>query len=97
PWREETGREPMTDVMDRGDTVSVTVELPGVEKEDIDLRTTPERLTIKVDTEERQYHKEVDLDAPVDPKSVRATYKNGVLDILLKKTSKDAGQSVDIE
>ena len=97
PWKEERGREPMTDVMDLGDSVSVTVELPGVGKDDIELRTTPNRLAIRVDTPERQYHKEVDLDTPVDPKSVRATYKNGVLDILLKKVTKDAGRPVDIE
>jgi HSP20 family protein len=97
PWREETGREPMTDVMDRGDSVSVTVELPGVGKNDIDLRTTSDRLTIRVDTPERQYHKEIDLHTTVDPKSVRATYKNGVLDIRLGKTTEDAGRAVDIE
>ncbi len=87
----------MTDVMDRGDSVSVTVELPGVGKDDIDLRATPDRLAIRVDTPERQYHKSVDLDTPVDPKSVRATYKNGVLDIVLKKATKDSGRPVDIE
>ncbi|MFQ5552199.1 MAG: archaeal heat shock protein Hsp20 [Thermoplasmata archaeon] len=97
PWKEETGREPMTDVMDRGDSVSVTVELPGVEKEDIDLRTTSDRLTIRVDTQDRQYHKEVDLETAVDPKSVQATYNNGVLDITLRKAAHEAGEPVDIE
>ena len=97
PWKEETGREPMTDVMDHGDSVSVTVELPGVGKDEIDLRTTSDRLTIRVDSAERPYYKEVNLETPVDPRSVQATYKNGVLDIKLKKTEKDAGEPVDIE
>ncbi|MEE9592276.1 MAG: archaeal heat shock protein Hsp20 [Thermoplasmata archaeon] len=97
PWKEESGREPMTDVMDRGDTVSVTVELPGVEKKDIDLRTAADRLTIRVATPDRQYHKEVELETTVDPKSVQATYNNGVLDITLRKTAQQAGEPVNIE
>ncbi|MFQ6012097.1 MAG: archaeal heat shock protein Hsp20 [Thermoplasmata archaeon] len=97
PWNDVAGREPMTDVMDRGDSLSITVELPGVEKEDVELRTTSNRLTIRVDVPERQYHKEIDLDASVDPQSVQATYRNGVLDITLKKRDREAGQQVDID
>lgn len=79
------GREPLTDIIEAEDSISITVELPGVEKEDIDLNATENSLTIHVDTEERKYHKEIDLPAEVDPESTTATYKNGVLDITLKR------------
>ncbi|MFQ5838019.1 MAG: archaeal heat shock protein Hsp20 [Thermoplasmata archaeon] len=97
PWAGESRREPLTDVIERKDSISITVELPGVEKEDIDLQATPDRLTIRVDNPERRYYKEMNLPAPVDPDSVKATFKNGVLDITLKKAKGDVGKRVSIE
>jgi HSP20 family protein len=97
PWTGESRREPLTDVMEREDSISITVELPGVEKEDIDLRATSDKLTIKVDNPQRRYYKEVDLPSAVDPNSVKATFKNGVLDITLKKVKREAGKRVSIE
>ncbi len=97
PWTGETGREPLTDVIEREDTVSITVELPGVEKEEIDLRTTPTTVAIKVDNPQRRYYKEVDLPVAVDPDSIKATFKNGVLDIMLRKGERDTGKKVRID
>jgi HSP20 family protein len=93
------GREPLTDVIDCGDTIAVTVELPGVEKKDIQLNVSEETLTIQVDTEERRYYKEVDLQAPVEEDTTKASYKNGVLDVTLKKKAveKKKGKRVEIQ
>ena len=85
-------REPLTDVIEGKDEISVTLEIPGVEKEDIDLQVTKNKLKINVDTPHRKYHKEVDLPSPVKPKTTDATYKNGVLDIVIKKEEKTTGE-----
>lgn len=94
-----SGREPLTDVIDCGSTVAVTVELPGVEKDDINLEVHEDSLTIKVDTESRRYFKEVDLMTPVKEETVKASYKNGVLDITFEKVKpeKRKGKKVPIE
>lgn len=97
PGSEEPRREPMTDILEWDDSLSVTVELPGVEREDVDLRVTENRLVISVDRPDRPYCKELELPAPVDPDSVRATYKNGVLDVTLTKTSRGQGKRVPID
>lgn len=81
--REE--REPLVDVMEEERDVVIVAELPGVEKDGINLQTTKDRLTISVDTSQRKYHKELELPARVDPKSARASYKNGVLEVRLRK------------
>jgi len=81
--REE--REPLVDVMEEGNDVVVVAEIPGVEKNDINLNTTEDHLTISVDTSNRKYRKELALPARVDHKSARASYKNGVLEVRLKK------------
>jgi len=82
--REE--REPLVDVMEHKDAIIVVAELPGVEKSDIKINANRDKLTISVDKAERKYFKELDLPKTVDPKSARATYKNGVLEVKLKKS-----------
>jgi len=94
-------REPLTDVMEGAKDISVTVELPGVEKEDIDLRVTEDELEITVDTPQRKYHKTVKFSSEVKPKTTKATYKNGILDVVVqqKKVEQkdDEGYHVNID
>jgi len=77
--------EPLVDVIERGKDVVIVAELPGVEKDDIYLHAIEDHLTVSVDARNRKYHKELTLPARVDPKSVGASYKNGVLEVRLKK------------
>jgi HSP20 family protein len=96
--REE--REPLVDIITTDDEVKICAELPGVEKKDIKLHGTEDTLTISVDTPERKYYKELELPGKVDPKSAKTRYKNGVLEVTLKKTKekkKPKGQPIKIE
>jgi HSP20 family protein len=72
--------------------------LPGVDKNDIQLNGADKVLTIKVDTPERKYYKEVELPEEVESEGAKATYKNGVLEVVLnKKKAKPKGVSIKIE
>lgn len=84
--REE--REPLVDVMEEEKDLVIVAELPGVEKEDINLHVTENHLTVSVETPERKYHEELRLPMKVDSKSARASHKNGVLEVRLKKLLK---------
>ena len=42
-------------------------------------------MVIAVDSTKRRYYKDIALPAKVDPDSAKATYKNGILEITLKK------------
>ena len=86
-------REPLTDIIEGDETVAITVEIPGVEKEDINLNVTDNTLEIRVDVPQRKYYKTVDLPCGVKPKSTKATYKNGILDIVIEKKEKTKGGS----
>jgi len=93
-------REPITDIIEGDDDVAVTVEIPGVEKKDIDLNVTGDILEIKVDTSNRKYHKTVELPCDVVPKTTKATYKNGILDVVIKRKEKKKpgeGYRVNVE
>ena len=91
-------REPLVDVMDEGREVVVVTELPGVEKEEIKLEATERSLKISVDSAKRRYLKELDLGHLVDPRTAKATYKNGVLEVrLMKSDEKRPTQPIRIE
>ena len=93
-------REPLTDIIEGDNDVAVTVEMPGIEKNDIDLNVTNEELEITVDTPKRKYHKILDMPCDVLPKTTKATYKNGILDVVIKRKDKKkpgTGYKVNIE
>jgi HSP20 family protein len=77
--------EPLADVIEKENEITITVEIPGVERKDINLRTTKRMIEIDVSSKNRKYHKVIDLPSEIVPNSTKATYKNGVLDIVLKK------------
>ncbi len=79
-------REPLVDVMDNGKEVVVVTELPGVEKDDIKLESTDRALKISVESAKRRYLKELELPHMVDPRTAKATYKNGVLEVRFGKS-----------
>ncbi len=93
-------KEAPIDILENKKDISVTIQLPGVTKEDINLNVTDNNREIKVDIPRHKYHKKVALPGKVKPKTTKATYKNGVLDVTIeKKHKKKKGNnySVDIE
>ncbi|MGD8505536.1 MAG: Hsp20/alpha crystallin family protein [Candidatus Bathyarchaeota archaeon] len=92
-------REPLVDVMADDGEIKVLVELPGVDKEDIRLHGTENRLTISVDTPQRKYYKEVELPAKVISQETKSSYKNGVLEVTLrrKEEEKPKGEPIEVE
>jgi len=91
-------REPLTDVIEGDREVSVIIELPGVERNDIKLDASEKNLLIKVDTQNRKYSKDMELPCEVKPESAKATYKNGILEVKLEKAKqKDVKKGVHIK
>ena len=96
----ETDNRTLSDIIECDDTVAITIEVPGVEKDDIVLNVTEDNLEITVDVPDRKYHKILNLPSKVKPKTTKATYKNGILDVVLDKKEKkkdSPGYKVDIE
>jgi HSP20 family protein len=87
-------REPLTDVIEGEKEISVVLELPGVEKKDIDLKTTEAFLEINVETEERSYHKKLSFPCKVKPETAKASYKNGVLEVRVERIELRKGGGV---
>jgi HSP20 family protein len=90
--------EPVTDVIEKMDGVSIIVELPGITKDDVDVRASIESLSIKVDTPFRKYSKDIKFSCKVKPETAVARYNNGVLEITLERLDDGthAGKRVQI-
>lgn len=91
-------REPLTDVFEDKDSVKLYVELPGVEKDDIQLNITEGKAEIKA----KSFYKRIDLPTrDVDSEKASAEYKNGVLKVSIPKIKRTAKgekkQKIEIE
>jgi len=78
-------REPLTDVCEAENEITITAEMPGIEKDNIELETGEDFLVIKVEKGSRRFYKELPLNLKVAPNSARAKYNNGVLEITVGK------------
>ncbi|MGC1954031.1 MAG: Hsp20/alpha crystallin family protein [Gammaproteobacteria bacterium] len=107
------GQMPRVDVVDRDEDVLIRAELPGVKKEDVDLSMTDDRVTIRatVSREEAEekgdyYHRElsrgmfsrtVPLPCAVQGDKAKATFKDGVMELLLPKVEASKRQRIKVE
>ena len=82
-------RDPLVDVFDEDDAVSVIAELPGVEEKDIQTEVKGDTLELSTTTKGRRYAMEIQLPCAVDEGKVDFIYKNGVLEIKLRKISSE--------
>jgi HSP20 family protein len=91
-------REPLVDTIEENGTIKVVAEIPGVERDDINLECAKNTLIISVNTPTRKYYKEVELPSQVDPESAKVSYRNGVLEVTLtKRRARPKGQKIKIE
>ncbi len=95
-------RKPFIDVIETDKEVIATAEMPGLEKQDIKINLTEDRLEISAETKHEEkkeekgyvyrerrsgsYYRAISLPSPVDPDNSKASYKNGVLEIKMPKT-----------
>ncbi len=77
-------REPLIDIINNEDEIIIIAEIPGVSKEDIKLNVSENSLIISV-LNNRKYYKELNFEEKIDPNSIQTSYKNGVLQVKLKK------------
>ena len=107
------GRMPKVDVIDRETEVVVRAELPGVEKEDIDITVAEQTLALRAEMkrEEKEekgeyfreemsrgeFHRTMQLPEAVDEGNAKATFRNGVLEITLPKMKQTPRAKVRVE
>jgi len=103
---------PAIDLIDKKDEVVVRADLPGLSEKDVDLQVQDHTLFLRGQrAEEREeededyyyaerwegaFTRSIQLPAGVDTDKVKATYKNGVLEVHIPKTKEAQGRKIDI-
>ena len=113
-WEMEGDGEPMSvDLVDRDGEFVATVDLPGFDREDVEVSVTERRLRIAAEREtvhdeeeerflrhERRHaaaSRSMSLPEAVDTEHVTATMRNGVLTVTLPKLEANESRRVEIE
>ena len=84
---------------DRDKDIVFTIDMPGVQKKDIEINVEPNSISVRAENGgSRKYNYSRKFRPSVDVDSAKATFKNGVLDITLQKIeSKPSGKSIKIQ
>jgi HSP20 family protein len=92
-------REPLVDVITSDNEVKVTVEMPGVTKENIKISAYDNSVEVKSEDPQRKYHRVIEIPPEADIETVKSSYKNGILEIIFKKKeqTKPKGKDVKVE
>jgi len=109
----EQGWSPRVDVSERDEDYLVSFDLPGMEKDQIDVKFEDNLLTVsgerklekQEDTKkgcyvERVYGKfsrSVTLPKDVDPTEIKASYKHGVLEIRIPKAEEKKPKQIEVK
>jgi len=84
-------------VEEKEDRIILTADLPGVEKEDIELSVHSDSVAFKATTKDRDYDFGQSFDFELNPDEVKATFNNGVLDVTISKVAPSKGKIIKIE
>jgi len=94
-------REPLVDTLvdDKEKLVKLIAEMPGVEKKDVKIVVDGKIVNIDTENGDKKYHVKVPIKHKVDENSVKASYKNGILEIIFKQLAeeKPKGKTVEVE
>ncbi len=93
-------REPIVDTIvdEKEKVVKLIAEMPGVEKSDVKIVVDNKIVDLSAKHGEKKYHVKVPLQHKVDENSAKASYKNGILQLVFKLVAeKQTGKKVEVE
>ncbi len=107
------GKVPRIDVLEKDDAIIIRAELPGVNKDNVDISLTEDSATITANTHQEQdeekgnyHHREitrgsfsrtVSLPIAIQSDQAKASFKNGMLELNLPKAAPAKRHSIKVE
>lgn len=111
--KEPEGWNPSVDLSETKDSYKIKADIPGINKEDIDISYEDKKLTIKgerktseIQEDENFYKKEITygsfqrivyLGQDIDTENIKATYNSGVLELNIPKSEKAKSKKIVLE
>lgn len=97
-------RLPLSDLKETDKELIASIEIPGIDKKDIQLQITENNLEVKVEKKQKMkvekkgylraersykgFYRSMSLPSRVIPEQAKASYKDGVLEIIMPKAEK---------
>ena len=115
PWGElvpqRSGFTPLADVEETDDHYLIEVELPGVDKKDVDISVAGRRLTISGERKEKErvgilrrrtrsvgrFEYDIQLPGDIDEDGVTASLADGVLSVRVPKATTDRARRIAVK
>jgi len=91
-WKEP---KPLIDIFQEKNWITIIAEIAGFNKETLKINVKDQKITLSAKAKDRRYYKRLNLPKVVIPNIMHTTYKNGVLEIKLKKAEKE--ETIDKE
>ena len=107
------GWEPIVDIYEDKDKITVRAELPGMKKEEIDVSLHGNTLVLsgerKHEAEQKEgenyraerffgrFQRTITLPGPVDPNKIQAGYRDGVLAVTLPKSEESKLKQIQVK
>lgn len=107
PWT------PAVDVYEDKDKIRVRAEVPGLKKDDIDLTIQGNTLILKGERKQEfdekaenhhrvervygRFHRAIGLPSPVNPSEIKATYTDGILEVVLPKKEEAKPRQITVD
>lgn len=77
--------KPLIDIFQDNNNITIVAEIAGFNKETFKINVKDQKVTLSAKSKERRYYKSLNLPKVVIPDETHTKYKNGVLEIKLKK------------
>lgn len=106
-------KRPYIDIVENEKEIIATAEMPGMNKEDININLTSDRLELSAESKHEEekkgkdyvyrerrsgnYYRSISLPSPVDSNNAKASYNNGILEVKMPKTEIKKKTSLKIE
>ena len=84
-------------VNEENGTITITAELAGLDKDQVDIEVSNRTVTINAESERKNLSWDRTFNYEIDPESVKATMVNGILDLSIEKKEKTSAKKIDIE
>lgn len=111
--RSYTGVFPALNISESGDHLCVRAELPGIDPKEIDISATADSITLRgerkvspvgkdVNFHQRErefgtFRRVIDLQSKINTDKISASYKNGILTVVLPKADEAKPKQIEIK
>ena len=92
-------REPIVDTIvdEKEKLVKLVAEMPGVDKSDLKVVVQDKSVNLSAEHGEKKYQVNVPIQYKVDENSAKASYKNGILELVFKLAEDEKPKSTTVE